>query len=115
MRCVHGCDYGKYRLATVLLAFALVFAATGIGHSRETAGAAQPAESFTFDTTEEIYGQMGKLYDYYELTHNFEETHNIFYSYVSQAINVLSKTNYENGNESEKRELLVSVGEMPVV
>ena len=67
----------------------------------------EPVESFTFDLNEYIYDQMYNVYKYYEYTHDFEETYNIYYSYVNQAANVLSKTHYKHDDRQKNKELLI--------
>ncbi len=93
---------------TLIFVLILIFIKTtaGIKTTSELAQT-EPAVSFTFDIDEDIYSQMGDLYDYYEATHNFEQTNNIYYSYVNQAFNVLAKTSYIDGEATNNQELLV--------
>lgn len=63
-------------------------------------------QPFTFDMNKNIYNQLNELYEYYEATHNFEATTDIYYSYVNQTANFLSKTNYKDGDATEDKELL---------
>ena len=67
---------------------------------------AESAQAFTFDMSKDIYDQLNNLYEYYEVTHNFEATTDIYYSYVNQAANTLVKTNYHNSDITENKELL---------
>lgn len=63
-------------------------------------------QTFTFDMSKNIYNQFNELYEYYEVTRNFDTTTDIYYSYVNQASNLLSKTSYKDGSTTENKELL---------
>lgn len=100
----------KIRPALALvLALLILFYITGIGSSKGTKDTiySEPVESFTFDIEENIYNQFHKGYEYFNSTHNFEETNNIYYSYISQASNVLSKIQYINGEVITIQEFLI--------
>lgn len=100
----------KIRLALALvLALLILFYITGIGSSKGTKDtiSSEPVESFTFDMEENIYNQFHKGYEYFNSTHDFEETNNIYYSYISQASNVLSKIQYINEEIITIQEFLI--------
>ena len=100
----------KTRPALILiLTLLILFYITGIGSNKGTKDtiSSEPVESFTFDIDEDIYNQFYKGYEYFNSTHNFEETNNIYYSYISQASNVLSKTQYINEEIIPVQEFLI--------
>lgn len=96
----------------VMIILSIRFYITGIKNKTisDKIDSMEPVESFTFDLNEYIYDQMYNVYKYYEYTQDFEETYNIYYSYVNQAANVLSKIHYKNEDIQKNKELLILNG-----
>lgn len=91
----------------LILAFSIIWGiAPDTNKDNSDSTDTENAEVFTFDMNKDVYDQLLSLYEYYEVTHNFEATTDIYCSYINQAANVLSKTNYQNGDITKNKELL---------